>query len=189
MQIQKCKESQISRAGEFYDRVVKWLDDHTNYPRWIYGEYPSENTVRERTEEGAQFICLLDGTIIGAFALDPVPQGSYWKGRWSRKLPDGSFLFLHTLAIDPEIRRQGIGSEIIRFCIEKAKTEGFKAIRLATVPDNYPAKAFFEKNGFAYAGDADLEREVDDIPLFSLYELNFEDDERGRVSEQSTGCF
>ena len=35
MQIRKCVESDIAAAGEFYDSVVRWLDAHINYPRWI----------------------------------------------------------------------------------------------------------------------------------------------------------
>ncbi len=64
-------------------------------------------------------------------------------------------------------------SEIIRFCIDLAKSEGYKAIRVDIVPDNYPAKMLFEKNGFDYAGDVDLELNIGNIPAFSLYELNW----------------
>ena len=40
------------------------------------------------------------------------------------------------------------------------------------MPDNEPARKLFEKNGFTYAGDADLELDPGDIPVFSLYEYN-----------------
>ena len=86
-------EEDIVRAGQFYDNVVSWLGEHVNYPRWIYGVYPSEASVR--------------------------------------------------------------------------------AIRVDIVPTNDPARRLFEKNGFIYAGDVDLELDIGDIPAFSLYELNF----------------
>ncbi len=35
------------------------------------------------------------------------------------------------------------------------------------------AAGLFEKNRFPYAGDADLECGAADIPVFSLYELNW----------------
>ena len=56
---------------------------------------------------------------------------------------------------------------------EKAREDGYKALRLDVVPDNIPARRLFEKNGFVYAGDADLGRGYDEIPVFSLYELSF----------------
>ncbi len=173
MQIRKCREPDIARTGEFYDRIVTWLDAHINYPRWICRVYPSEDSVRAMTENGAQYICLCGDKLIGAFALSSEPQGSYRKGHWSRELEEGSYMVLHALAIDPDAQRQGAGTRILRFCIDKAKSDGYKAIRLDVVPDNYPARTLFEKNGFTYAGDADLELSIGDIPAFSLYELNW----------------
>jgi len=69
MQIRKCSESDIASTGAFYDRVVLWLDSHINYPKWIYGVYPSMETVKASTKAGTQFICLDDNDIIGAFIL------------------------------------------------------------------------------------------------------------------------
>lgn len=36
-----------------------------------------------------------------------------------------------------------------------------------------PARKLYEKNGFTYAGDVDLERGIEDIPVFSLFKLNW----------------
>ena len=173
MNIRKCLETDIIPASLFYDRVIKWLEAHINYPRWDYGIYPSEEYVREMAKAGEQYVCTYDDKIVGTFALNTKPQGNYRKGHWKAMLADGSYMSLHALAIDPEAQRQGIGTEILQFCIEKAKAEGCKAIRVDIVPDNYPAKKFFEKNGFTFAGDIDLELGIENIPFFSLYELNW----------------
>ena len=70
------------------------------------------------------------------------------------------------------VRKQGIASKIIRFCLEETKAGGFKAIRIDIAPDNTPARNLFEKHGFTYAGDADLGLGIGDVPAFSLYEWN-----------------
>ena len=62
---------------------------------------------------------------------------------------------------------------MVEFCIEKAKNEGYKAVRLDIVPENIPAKRLYEKAGFKYAGEKDLNRGFEDIPTFQLFELNF----------------
>ena len=74
------------------------------------------------TGSGAQFICLDGGSIIGAFALNDEPQGNYQNGQWSRKLSDGSYMVIHALAVDPGYQGQGLGSDMIRFCIDKARS-------------------------------------------------------------------
>ena len=118
MQIRKCRKADIAAAGAFYDRVVLWLDGHINYPKWIYRVYPSERFVREMTETGAQYICLEGPAIVGAFVLNTDPQGAYEKGNWSRDLPEGSYLVLHALAVDPDLQGRGIGAEISRVFAE-----------------------------------------------------------------------
>ena len=173
MNIRKCGKEDIASAGAFYDRIVFWLNERINYPKWVYGVYPSEGSVREMTNAGSQYICEEDGRIIGAFVLNTDPQGNYGRGNWKENLHEGSYMVLHALAIDPELYGMGLASEVIRFCAQKAGSEGYKALRVDVVPDNYPAKKLFEANGFIYAGDADLERGLEDIPVFSLFELNF----------------
>lgn len=172
-QIRQCTEADIAAAGAFYDNVVRWLDAHVNYPKWIYGVYPSEASVRDATRAGEQYICLDGDAIVGAFVLNDDPKGNYQKAHWQKPLPDGAYMVLHTLAIDPACQRRGLGSEIVRYCVERAKSGGYKALRVDLVPENTPARRLYEKNGFACAGDEDLERGIDGIPVFSLFELNW----------------
>lgn len=172
MEIRKSLRSEIEDIGAFYDAVVAYLDEHINYPKWIYKVYPSSDFAREMTEEGSQYVCLDDGKIVAAFVLNLDPQGSYQKAVWKRDLPDGSYLVMHAVAVDQDLSRRGIGSEIIRFCRKKAEEEGYEALRVDVVPENTPARSLYEKNGFEYAGDWDLERGIEGIPYFSLYEMN-----------------
>ena len=171
--IRQCAEADIARTGAFYDRVVLWLDSTVNYPRWIYGVYPSRSFAREMTLAGAQYLCLEGETILGGFVLNTDPQGEYHRGRWSRDLADGSYMVLHALAVDPAARRRCLATRIIGFCADRAREGGYAAIRADIVPSNFPARRLFEKNGFTYAGDADLGRGLAEIPVFSLYEWNF----------------
>ena len=60
---------------------------------------------------------------------------------------------------------------MIKFCIDKAKREGYKAIYVDVVPTNTPARNLFTKNGFKYLGDFNLDRTFKNIPLFSIFEL------------------
>lgn len=80
----------------------------------------------------------------------------------------------HTLATNPDVQGKGIGKQMVEFCIRYAKENGYKAIRLDVVPENIPSRRLYEKCGFHYIGDVDLEREIEEIPIFSMYELVFE---------------
>ena len=62
---------------------------------------------------------------------------------------------------------------MVEFCIQYAKDKNYKGLRLDVVPDNIPAKRLYENCGFQYVGDVDLERGIEAIPVFSMYEFNF----------------
>lgn len=176
IQIRKCKTEDIIAIGEFYDRVVEYLDSHINYPKWTYKEYPSEGYARAMTDDGYQYIGEEDGKIVAAFVLNQDPEGDYHKGSWGRPLQEGEYVVVHALAVDPILHGNGLGKEIVEFCIDTAKKNGFKAIRLDIVPGNVPARHLYESFGFSYIGDEDVRPDVEHIPAFSLYELNFYDE-------------
>lgn len=170
--IKLCDKQDIPRVGEFYDGVVKYLTEHINYPRWMYKEYPSTPFVQQMTEMERQFVCYCGDKIVGAFVLDEDKHNEYRAVKWSIPLESNEYLVCHALATDIALHGQGLGSQIVQFCIRYAKQHGYKAIRLDVVPDNYPAKKLYEKFGFRFVGDYDLGRGYKHIPLFSLYELN-----------------
>ena len=78
----------------------------------------------------------------------------------------------HALASATSLQGKGIGRQMVEYCIEYAKRHGYKALRLDVVPDNIPARKLYEKCGFQHVGEADLERGIAEIPMFSMYEIN-----------------
>lgn len=174
MEIRLCGDGDVQAVGAFYDTVVAWLDANgVNYPKWTYGEYPSERSARACIAQGTQYACVDGAQIVGAFVLNDAPEANYQKGDWTKPLADGEYMVLHAFAIDPAHYGQGLGTAVVRFAAKTAQERGYKALRLDTVPDNLPACRLYEKLGFRYAGTYDLDRGLAHIPLFSLFELNW----------------
>ena len=173
MKIRPCEIEDVKAVGEFYDRVVKDLCENVNYPKWTYKVYPSIDFVQQMTRAGEQYVCFDGDKLIGAFVFNDDPQGAYEKATWGASLQRGEYGVCHAVAIDTTLQGKGLGRQIVEFCVRRAKELGYKAIRLDVVPTNFPARKLYEKCGFTYVGDADLERGYDDIPVFSLLELNF----------------
>ena len=172
MEIRKCNEKDIASVGMFYDNVVRFLCENVNYPKWTYKEYPSEKSVMEMTQKGDQFICIDNDIIVGAFVLNDDPQGKYENATWNVPLSRGEYMVCHALASATSLQGKGIGRQMVEYCIEYAKRHGDKAVRLDVVPDNIPARKLYEKCGFQHVGEADLERGIAEIPMFSMYEIN-----------------
>jgi len=174
MEIRKCTARDVIALGKFYDEIVKYLCDTVNYPKWIYKQYPSEQSVALMTEKDSQYVCFADGEIVGAFVLNCDPQGAYEQACWSKSIEQGRYLVCHTLAVSPRRQKQGLGKQIVEFCIKYARDNLFQAVRLDVVPTNYPARRLYERCGFNYVGDVDLKRGYQEIPLFSMYEFNLQ---------------
>lgn len=164
--------SDLEAVSSFYDKATLHLTKTINYPKWTYKEYPSMESVKKAISDEVQFMCVEDNAILGAFILNDNPQGAYEKGDWQTNLKKGEYLVIHTLATEPDLHNRGIGKFMVTYCVSYAKEHGFKAIRLDVVPENIPAKRLYEKLGFTFAGAKDLERNIEEIPTFDLYELN-----------------
>ena len=169
MEIIQCEMNHLQELTNFYNKIVEYLDKTINYPKWIYGVYPSETTIEEAIEKKYQYSYIENNRIIGAFVLNEDPGGNYENANIEFKR--GEYLVIHTLATDIDLLKKGIASKMIQFCIKKAKNEGYKAVYVDVVPTNTPARNLFAKNGFKYLGDFNLDRSFKDIPLFSIMEL------------------
>lgn len=174
MLIRKCTMEDLSAVARMYDRAVLRLTERVNYPRWEYGVYPSLQSVKRAIGQGVQYLCEEEGNVLGAFVFNKDPQGAYEKGKWSKERRRGEYLVIHTLATDPESQGRGVGKAMVEFCIRQAKQQGCKALRIDVVPDNVPAIGLYERMGFRFAGIADLERNIPEIPSFALYEKEIE---------------
>ena len=172
MEVRACGPGDLEETAALYDRAVLHLTKTVNYPKWEYGVYPSSQSVQKAISEGVQYLCTENGTAVGAFILNDDPQGAYERGDWQRELQRGEFLVIHTLAVDPDRLGRGVGRFMVECCIARARQLGYQAIRLDVVPDNLPARRLYEACGFSFAGEKDLERGLEEIPTFALYELN-----------------
>ena len=102
MEIRLCEEKDIEEVGKFYDKVVLYLCETINYPKWRYKLYPSEASVREKVTVGQQFLCMENEKIVGAFVLNDDPQGKYENTDWTVEIPQGEYMVCHTLAKELE---------------------------------------------------------------------------------------
>ncbi len=173
MQVIKCNISDLKRVAEFYDRVIDYLYEHINYPVWEKGVYPSEKTIKVAIEKGNQYALEDNGKIVGAVLFDLTPVGDYSVGEWKQNLELGEYYLIHAFTTDYNCYKRGLGSFIMEWCKQKALKEGKKAIRVDVVPTNYPARSFYEKHGFTFAGEKDIKIGIKELPTLALYEYNF----------------
>ena len=171
--INKCTYDDLSAVGKLYDNVTKYLEEHVNYPKWTHGEYPSLASATIALNDGSLYCVKQGDKIVSAFVLNSDPQGDYSVGDWSKFIPEGEYMVIHSLAVLDDCKGKGVGQEVVKFCIDTAKEQGYKGIRVDVVPGNFPARNLYEKMGFTFAGEYDLKRGIEHIPTFQLLGLDF----------------
>ena len=171
MELIRCDAEHIPAVISLYHNTLAYLEQTVNYPKWNT-EHPGDSGVVDAVGRGEQFICLDNGAAAGTAVLSTDPEGYYEAARWSVDLARGEYMVIHALAVDPDHMNRGVGGFMVDRCIALARDMGFKAIRLDVVPGNIPAERLYEKKGFSYVGTADLQRNIDCIPVFDLFELN-----------------
>ena len=57
------------------------------------------------------------------------------------------------LYVKPELKRNGIGRELVNYVIKEFKEEGYLKMILWCLKENYPSRAFYEKMGGKYCGE------------------------------------
>lgn len=170
MELIQCDSTALAKVTAFYHRVIEHLERNVNYPNWS-SAHPGDQGIRDAIAAGEQYMCVENGTVLGALVLNENPEGAYDAGAWREKLENGDFLVIHALAVDPSFARRGIGAFMVEQCIGIALQGGYRALRLDVVPGNFPAARLYQKKGFVYAGTRDLQRHIDAVPVFDLYEL------------------
>jgi ribosomal-protein-alanine N-acetyltransferase len=61
-------------------------------------------------------------------------------------------LHINTIAVDPELRRQGLATALMNHIMEQAAAEGATRTYLEVRRSNLPAQALYERLGFTVAG-------------------------------------
>jgi GNAT superfamily N-acetyltransferase len=84
------------------------------------------------------------------------PVGAAWYRLFTRDDPGYGFVDEQTpeisIAVVPNRRGHGHGSQLLEALIERARQEGYKSLSLSVEPDN-PSLALYERFGFRKVGE------------------------------------
>jgi GNAT superfamily N-acetyltransferase len=117
-----------------------------------------------RRAEHAEVLVAADesGTVLGGVAFGPGP------GPFADVARDGEAEF-RTLAVAPDGRGRGVGTALVRECIDRARALGRKRVVLSTQPMMHAAHRVYKRFGFTRAPERDWSP-IDTLTLL-VYEL------------------
>lgn len=140
------------RLTAFYRHAVNNTPDMNTYARWVYGQHPTDQMIRDYIRQGAMYLLEMDGQIAAAMAVTMSQGDDYRDVDWLEAAQDDAVAVLHILCVDPAYQRQGLGSHMISKFLRLAAAAGKRSARLDALESNKPAHALYASFGFIQRG-------------------------------------
>jgi|GEM_PF-2342760 len=123
-------------------KVEAHYEELTPFEKWLHGgPWMDPETIKLHFEilkesGGKAFVAVIEDKVVGeaeiVFSKEPEPYGKY--------------CYLEVLVVHKNYRRCGIGTKLVRYCLEYAKKLGYKLFDV--IPEDERAKRLYLKLGF-----------------------------------------
>ncbi|MDM5229579.1 GNAT family N-acetyltransferase [Cytobacillus sp. NJ13] len=154
MDIRKGTRDDLKKIMDIVQQTVNIMESEGN-DQWNR-TYPQDQDFLADVEAGNLYTAIYDGKVAGSITVDQTQAKEYINASWRKDEP--CFVF-HRLAVDPEIRGEGIASKLIIFAEEHAVSKGILYMRTDTYSLNKKAQRLFEKNGYVNTGTIYMDRD------------------------------
>ncbi|WP_338413161.1 GNAT family N-acetyltransferase [uncultured Sphaerotilus sp.] len=126
MSIRPCRLQDFRAVHQLVSDNFRHLISESSLRYWLCYERPGFYVARRQ------------GRIAAFIHVQPRPaEGALW---------------LNMIAVDSELRGQGIAGEMLGFCEQLATEIGFRKVALQCLTDNTPALAFYEQAAYRRVG-------------------------------------
>ncbi len=119
-------------------------------PQWVWGEYPSEDFLRESLDAGTLYIGKEADALLCAVTIDAHFDPEYADVNWLFGVKPGAF---HRLAISPDQQGRGLGKQAVAEVCRVLREMGCDTLRIDTYSPNEHAQKLYQRVGFRTAGE------------------------------------
>ena len=147
-----AEERDIPAVAGIYEKIHAQESKGQTHTGWIRGVYPAESTAREALHRGDLFVYEEDGRVLASAIINQTQGEMYAGGAWQYEVNSSLVMVLHTLTVDPDRGKRGIGRRFVEFYEQYAAQKGCTALRMDTNEKNTVARAFYKKLGYTEIG-------------------------------------
>ncbi len=142
--VRRIRPAEYDDVAELTARV--YLDEGYGSPEYE----PRLRDVAGRDASGHVLVAVLDGRVVGAVTL--APYGSDWA-----EAAEPGDAVIRMLAVHPDVRGAGTGEALVRACVDLARQNSCRLLRLSTEPTMTVAHRLYERLGFVRTPSDDWE--------------------------------
>ena len=131
--IRKAMQADVPAVAGIYDRILLKEEAGQVTIGWLRGVYPTEQTARAALAADDLFVMEADGVICATARINQEQVPEYAGGNWLYPdAPESEIMVLHTLAVDPQAGKRGLGRACAAFYEQYAREHGCRYLRIDT---------------------------------------------------------
>jgi ribosomal protein S18 acetylase RimI-like enzyme len=113
--------------------------------------YPPRKAFEKDLNRQELYVLELEKAIKGCIVLSTLKDAEYQPIQWLSKTENN--LYIHRLAIHPEVQGQGYAQGLMSFAENYAREQQFESVRLDTFSQNKRNQRFYEQRGYQRLGN------------------------------------
>lgn len=163
--IRKAKTmDDVESVSDIYDMIHSQEEAGTESIGWKRGIYPILQTALQALENNTLFVMCINESVVASAIIDQHQPEGYSTVDWLYPVDENKVGVLHTLVVDPDFSRQGLGKEFIAFFEHYCRDMGYDVVRLDTQVKNNRPFNLYPKLGYRLA-------DIKEVPFQGLSEM------------------
>lgn len=169
--IRKATIEDVDAVADIYNKIHAQEAAGLVSIGWDPKVYPVRETAIMALNEDSLFVMVLDDVIVASSIINQAQPAAYSTVEWSFPASDEKVGVLHTLVVDPDFGKRGLGRIFVSFFETYCRERGCEVVRLDTQVKNIQPFNMYPKLGYRLAGISDTEfQNLPDIVELAMFE-------------------
>lgn len=143
--IRKAVMEDLKDIMEIIKQTIAEMQTYNN-TQWDEN-YPQEKDFMNDIRKGDLFVVEQEGKLVGFVCINKIEPVEYSGLNW---LLNEATMIVHRMAVKPNFRRHGIGTELMKFADELALQNNIRYLKTDTYSINIKMNALFKKCGYDF---------------------------------------
>lgn len=146
--IRKATMEDVKDIMKIIEQTIAEMNAYNN-TQWNEN-YPQEKDFINDIQKGDLFVVERKDKLAGFVCINKVEPGEYDGLSWTLNEKN---MVVHRMAVNPEYRRSGIGTKLMKFADEFALKNSIRYLKTDTYSLNTKMNALFKKCGYNFVGE------------------------------------
>lgn len=152
MNIRKATPEDLSAVTCIYDKLHSLEEAGLVTIGWDSKVYPVRETAENALKEDSLFVMIQENAIVASAIINRKQPSAYSSVEWNFPAPVDRVGVLHTLVVDPDYGKRGLGKAFVSFFEGYCKEKGYDVVRLDTQVKNKRPFNMYLNLGYRLAG-------------------------------------